>query len=37
MFRSNAAQINPGYDLAVARGDQLRKVSVKGSKDGDWG
>lgn len=27
----------PEYDLIVARGDQLMKVSVKGSKDGSWG
>ena len=27
----------PEYDLMVARGDQLLKVSVKGSKDGGWG
>lgn len=27
----------PEYDLIVARGDQLLKVSVKGSKDGGWG
>lgn len=27
----------PEYDLIVARGDELMKVSVKGSKDGGWG
>ena len=27
----------PEYDLMIARGDQLAKVSVKGSKDGSWG
>lgn len=27
----------PEYDLIVARGDQIMKVSVKGSKDGSWG
>lgn len=27
----------PEYDLIVARGDRLLKVSVKGSKDGSWG
>jgi len=27
----------PEYDLIVARGDQMLKVSVKGSKDGGWG
>jgi len=27
----------PEYDLIVARGDKLLKVSVKGSKDGGWG
>lgn len=27
----------PEYDLIVARGDSLLKVSVKGSKDGSWG
>lgn len=27
----------PEYDLIVARGDNLLKVSVKGSKDGRWG
>ena len=27
----------PVYDLIVARSDHLRKVSVKGSKDGGWG
>ncbi len=27
----------PEYDLIVARGDQMLKVSVKGSKDGSWG
>jgi Holliday junction resolvase-like predicted endonuclease len=27
----------PEYDLIVARGDALLKVSVKGSKDGSWG
>ena len=27
----------PEYDLIVARGDQLLKVSVKGSQDGSWG
>lgn len=27
----------PEYDLIVARGDQMMKVSVKGSKDGSWG
>nr|WP_315256845.1 hypothetical protein [uncultured Duganella sp.] len=27
----------PEYDLIVAHGDQLMKVSVKGSKDGSWG
>ena len=27
----------PEYDLIVARGEQLLKVSVKGSQDGGWG
>jgi Holliday junction resolvase-like predicted endonuclease len=27
----------PEYDLIVARGDQMLKVSVKGSKGGSWG
>jgi Holliday junction resolvase-like predicted endonuclease len=27
----------PEYDLIVARGDNLLKVSVKGSQDGSWG
>jgi hypothetical protein len=27
----------PEYDLIVARGDQLLKVSAKGSQDWDWG
>ncbi len=27
----------PEYDLIVARGEALLKVSVKGSKDGGWG
>lgn len=27
----------PEYDLIVARGEQLLKVSVKGSKGGSWG
>lgn len=27
----------PEYDLIAARGDQLLKVSVKGSQDGAWG
>ena len=27
----------PEYDLIVARGDKLLKVSVKGSQDGAWG
>ena len=27
----------PEYDLIVARGEELLKVSVKGSKDGSWG
>ncbi len=27
----------PEYDLIVARGDGLLKVSVKGSQDGSWG
>jgi len=27
----------PEYDLVVARGDLLLKVSVKGSQDGSWG
>ena len=27
----------PEYDLIVARGDDLLKVSVKGSQDGAWG
>jgi Holliday junction resolvase-like predicted endonuclease len=27
----------PEYDLIVARGDHLLKVSVKGSQDGGWG
>jgi Holliday junction resolvase-like predicted endonuclease len=27
----------PEYDLIVARGDDLLKVSVKGSQDGSWG
>jgi Holliday junction resolvase-like predicted endonuclease len=27
----------PEYDLIVARGDRLLKVSVKGSQDGSWG
>lgn len=27
----------PEYDLMVARGEQLLKISVKGSQDGGWG
>lgn len=27
----------PEYDLIVANGDKMLKVSVKGSKDGSWG
>lgn len=27
----------PEYDLIVGKGDQLLKVSVKGSQDGSWG
>lgn len=27
----------PEYDLIIARGDKLLKVSVKGSQDGSWG
>lgn len=27
----------PEYDLMIARGNHLAKVSVKGSKDGSWG
>ncbi len=27
----------PEYDLIVADGDRLLKVSVKGNKDGSWG
>jgi hypothetical protein len=27
----------PEYDLAVIRGEQMLKVSVKGSQDGSWG
>jgi hypothetical protein len=27
----------PEYDLVVARGPKMLKVSVKGSKDGGWG
>jgi hypothetical protein len=27
----------PEYDLIVARGDSLLKVSIKGSQDGSWG
>lgn len=27
----------PEYDLIVAKGDQMLKVSVKGSQDGSWG
>ncbi|HYC38128.1 MAG TPA: hypothetical protein VEC19_17000 [Usitatibacter sp.] len=27
----------PEYDLIVARGERMLKVSVKGSKDGSWG
>lgn len=27
----------PEYDLIVAKGDELLKVSVKGSQDGSWG
>ncbi|SCY81023.1 hypothetical protein SAMN02910292_03024 [Lachnospiraceae bacterium XBB2008] len=27
----------PEYDLVVVEGDQILKVSVKGSKDGGWG
>jgi hypothetical protein len=27
----------PEYDLVVARGEQLLKVSAKGSQDGSWG
>jgi hypothetical protein len=27
----------PGYDLIVARGEDMLKVSVKGSKDRGWG
>jgi hypothetical protein len=27
----------PEYDLVVASGERMLKVSVKGSKDGSWG
>ena len=27
----------PEYDLVIARGERMLKVSVKGSKDGSWG
>jgi hypothetical protein len=27
----------PEYDLVVAQGERMLKVSVKGSKDGGWG
>jgi len=27
----------PEYDLIVAKGEELLKVSVKGSQDGSWG
>lgn len=27
----------PGYDLMIAKGDEILKVSVKGSQDGSWG
>jgi Holliday junction resolvase-like predicted endonuclease len=27
----------PGYDLIIARGGRLLRVSVKGSQDGSWG
>lgn len=27
----------PEYDLVVSKGDQMMKVSVKGSQDGGWG
>jgi hypothetical protein len=27
----------PEYDLLVAKGDEILKVSVKGSQDGEWG
>ena len=27
----------PEYDLVIVRGDQMLKVSVKGSQDGSWG
>ena len=27
----------PGYDLVIARGERLLRVSVKGSQDGSWG
>lgn len=27
----------PEYDLIVAKGDRIRKVSVKGSQEGAWG
>ena len=27
----------PEYDLVVSRGEQMLKVSVKGSQDGSWG
>src|SRR5205809_535956 len=27
----------PEYDLLVARGERLLKISVKGSQDGSWG
>jgi hypothetical protein len=27
----------PEYDLIVAKGDQMLKISVKGSQDGGWG
>jgi len=27
----------PEYDLLIARGDDLAKISVKGSQDGSWG
>src|ERR1700685_2595763 len=27
----------PEYDLMIAQGDKMLKISVKGSKDGGWG
>jgi hypothetical protein len=27
----------PEYDLTIARGEKMLKISVKGSKDGGWG